>query len=80
MNEQEQKLRAAMAQGIDQIGQAVAVPSRPRAREMRIEAMEGGFVVAIHDDWGNHQRRVVPDGDCLLSFVQKWAGEGQQGG
>ncbi len=73
MDEQNQK-----AMAVNSIGQ-VATPRRPRCtepRELRIEQLDGGFVVMTADqNRGDYARQVIPDADCLLSFVQKWTHE-----
>lgn len=78
MGEQEQKQLAAQEQ------LAMNAVGRRRwhePRELRIEQLDGGFVVAAVDHClGHSSRQVIPNTDCLLSFIQKWVGEGQAEG
>lgn len=68
----------------NQKAQAVGMPvnnaaliRRTQVPEFRIEALPGGFLVAHHDGDYNGglgpEREVVPNVDCLMSFVQRWA-------
>lgn len=72
MGERDEKMVAAQAIGADFL-------RRTRVPEIRIEALEGGFLVMHHDGSYNGglgpERCVVPNVDCLVSFVQKWANE-----
>lgn len=78
-NDHEAKMKQAEGQAVQAIG-GVLSRRRGEARELRIEGLEGGFVVTTLDPWHNVDRLIVPNADCLASFVQKWAAEGQQGG
>lgn len=56
---------------------------RQTVPEFRVEALEGGFLVWTHDGTYNGgmgpDRLIVPNADCLMSFVQKWANEASKG-
>lgn len=75
MNEQDAKVQAAT----QFIGSR---PGRQHAPEMRIEALQGGFVVNTHD--GNYNLGIQPErviarnADELVSLVQRWAREAHE--
>lgn len=76
MGEQDEKMLSAQVMGAGLI-------RRTRVPEIRIESLEGGFLVMHHDGSYNGglgpERCVVPNADCLVSFVQKWANEASNG-
>lgn len=77
MDEQQQKQLAAPQLGM--VGQPVRNSRRSlEPRELRIEQLAGGFLVMnAEPTLGVYERQVIPNTDCLLSFIQKWVGEGQ---
>jgi hypothetical protein len=54
-----------------------AVPRRTN-RVLQIDSLVGGFVVTRHSDYSRPEREVVPNTDCLVSLVAKWAEEGDE--
>lgn len=77
MGERDEKMLAAQA------GLGTDLIRRTRVPEIRIESLEGGFLVMHHDGSYNGglgpERQVVPNVDSLVSFVQRWANEASNG-